>query len=234
MKCRASKIRLVMETKKGKYDTNPLDPDFEKETEEVWGGKGATQEVRGATREVGNSANESPRQNIHSEVPTRRYNEVQTDSPYPSVFIPPTYSPPAQQQPAQPFQPLYSSTPTSRPVLGIGIPEKWAVMLPYAPYVGLVVSLLELFLVPRKEAKVRFHASQALALHLGILIVGTIFSVIGSVTDSSLGGLLFKLATFIFLVISMARVWQGQQHRIEPLSEPAQWFNDHIEPRNKG
>jgi uncharacterized membrane protein len=226
-----------METKKTKYDTNPLDPDFEKQTEEVWGGGPATQEVKGATRDVSNSANESSRQNVYSEAPTRRYNEVQPDSPYPSVFVPPTYSPPAQQQPAQPYQqhqPLYSSGPTSRPILGIGIPEKWAVMMPYAPYLGLVVSLLELFLVPRKEVKVRFHASQALALHLGIMIVGTIFGVIGSITDSSLGGLLFKLATFIFLVISMARVWQGQQHRIEPLSEPAQWFNAHIEPRNKG
>jgi uncharacterized membrane protein len=226
-----------METKKTKYDTNPLDPDFEKQTEEVWGGGPATQEVKGATRDVSNSANENARQNVYSEAPTRRYNEVQPDSPYPSVFVPPTYSPPAQQQPTQPYQqhqPFYSSGPTSRPILGIGIPEKWAMMMPYAPYLGLVVSLLELFLVPRKEVKVRFHASQALALHLGIMIVGTIFGVVGSITDSSLGGLLFKLATFIFLVISMARVWQGQQHRIEPLSEPAQWFNAHIEPRNKG
>ena len=49
-------------------------------------------------------------------------------------------------------------------------------MLPF--YIGLVVSLLELFLVPRKEVKVRFHASQALALHIAILIVHTLFGVI--------------------------------------------------------
>jgi hypothetical protein len=37
-------------------------------------------------------------------------------------------------------------------------------MLAYAPsYIGLVISLLELFLVPRKEVKVRFHASQAVS-----------------------------------------------------------------------
>jgi uncharacterized membrane protein len=108
-------------------------------------------------------------------------------------------------------------------------------MLPYAPfYVGLVFSLIELFLVPRKEPHVRFHASQALALHIAILIVHTVFGVISTITDSSLGGLLFKLAAFIFLIISMARVWQGNPHRIGPLSEPAQWFNDHIEPRNQG
>lgn len=225
-----------METKKNKYDTNPLDPDVQKRSEDVWGlgGDGpATQEVKGATREVGRD--ESSRANLYSEAPTRRYDSVQGDAAYPSVFVPPTYAPPAQFQPAQVYQPSVSTKPTSRSVLGIGLPEKWAVMLPYAPfYVGLVISLVELFLVPRKEAYVRFHASQALALHIAILIVHTIFSVISSITDSSLGGLLFKFAAFIFLIISMARVWQGQAHRIAPLSEPAQWFNDHIEPRNQG
>ena len=108
-------------------------------------------------------------------------------------------------------------------------------MLPYAPaYIGLVVSLLELFLVPRKEVKVRFHAAQALALHIAILIVHTIFGVISTITDSSLGGTIFKLAAFIFLIISMIRVWKGEPHRIAPLQEPAQWFNQHIEPRNQG
>jgi uncharacterized membrane protein len=60
-------------------------------------------------------------------------------------------------------------------------------ILPYAPfYIGLVVSLLELFLVPRKETKVRFHASQALALHIAILIIHTVFSAISALTGSSL------------------------------------------------
>ena len=31
-----------METKKGKYDTNPLDPDVARETEEVWGESGGS------------------------------------------------------------------------------------------------------------------------------------------------------------------------------------------------
>jgi uncharacterized membrane protein len=132
------------------------------------------------------------------------------------------------------YQPGVSTRPTSRSIAGVGVPENWAMMLPYAPYIGLVVSLLELFLVPRKEVRVRFHASQALALHIAFIVMQTIFGIIGSITDSSIGGSLFKLATFIFLIISMIRVWQGRPHRIEPLSDPAQWFNDHIEPRNQG
>jgi uncharacterized membrane protein len=229
-----------METKKSKYDTNPLDPDVESTVEESWGEGGGgpqTQQVRGATRQVGNSTNEDARKNVYSEAPTRRYDNPPLDTPYPSVFVPPTYAPPAQyhQQRQSIYQPPVSSAPTSRPVLGIGLPEKWAVMLPYAPaYIGLVVSLLELFLVPRKEAKVRFHASQALALHIAILIVHTLFTLISTLTDSSLGGSLFKVAAFIFLIISMIRVSKGEPHVIAPLTEPAKWFNEHIEPRNQG
>jgi len=231
-----------METKKSKYDTNPLDPDVERKAEEAWGdlggsgGERPTQQVGGATREVANTPNENARQNVYSEAPTRRYDNPPLEAPYPSVFVPPPYAPPAQYQSRQNiYQAPVGTTPSSRPVLGIGVPERWAVMMPYAPmYIGLVVSLLELFLVPRKEVKVRFHASQALALHIGILIIHTLFGVIRTITDSSLGSILFSLAAFIFLIISMIRVWKGEPHRIAPLAEPAQWFNEHIEPRNQG
>ena len=227
-----------MEPKKGKYDTNPLDGDVERNAEESWGDSGGkTQQVGRATREVGRSANEDARQNLYSEAPTRRYDNPPLEASYPSVFVPPpTYAPPAKYQPGQNiYQAPISGAPTSRTVLGIGISEKWAVMLPYAPfYIGLVVSLLELFLVPRKEVQVRFHASQALALHIAILIVHTIFGVISTITDSSLGGTFFKMAALVFLIISMIRVWKGEPHRIAPLEEPGKWFNQHIEPRNQG
>ena len=228
-----------METKKGKYDTNPLDPDVERKTSENWGrdggGKPTTPWVQEPTREVANP-NEEPRKNVYSEAPTRRYENPPLEAPYPSVFVPPTYAPPTQyQQPQNVYQaPPVSTRPTTRPVLGIGLPEKWAVTVPYAPfYIGLVVSLLELFLVPRSEKKVRFHASQAIALHIGILIVQTLFSVISSITDSSLGGVLFKVAALVFLIISMIRVSKGEPHHIAPLTEPGKWFNEHIEPRNQ-
>src|SRR5712691_8972949 len=201
-----------MEPKKSKYDTNPLDPDFVRKTEEVWGeesGEGKTQEVKGATREIGSSANENARSNVYSEAPTRRYDKVPLETSYPSVFIPPTYSPPAPYQPAQPPYRAPDQRPTSRAVAGIGLPEKWAMVLPYAPfYIGTVVSLLELFLVPRKEVKLRFHASQGLALSIAILVVRTLFGVVGSITGTSIGGTLFSLAATVFLVVSMIRVWK--------------------------
>jgi uncharacterized membrane protein len=237
-----------VETKKSKYDTNPLDPDVERNAEEAWGdgsaGGGETQQVGGATRQVGDQPptrtpdpNESARQNVYSEAPTRRYDNPPLEAPYPSVFIPPPYAPPAQyqqQQPNQAYQGPVQARPTSRSVPGLGIPEKWALMMPYMPYVGIVVSLLELFLTPRREPRVRFHASQALALHIAILAIQALFGVIATISGSDFGGLLFKLASTIFLIISMVRAWKGEPYRIAPLAEPAQWFNQHIEPRNQG
>ena len=226
-----------MEPKKSKYDTNPLDPDFVKNADEVWvddEGRPATQEVRGATREIGSSANEEARQNIYSEAPTRRYDSVQVDSPYPSIFVPPTYSQPAPYQPPVPPVQYASQGPTSRTVAGIGLPEKWAMTLPYAPFfIGVIVSLLELFLVPRSEPRVRFHASQALALHLVILVVQTLFGVLAAITDSGVGETLFGLAATIFLFISMVRVWKGKPHHIAPIAEPTEWLNQKIPPRTK-
>ncbi len=225
------------ETKNTKYDTNPLDPDYVRQTEEVSSENDSgphTSEVKGATRQVSSSANESARSNIYSEAPTRRYDSPPLNSPYPSVFIPPTHSPPAPYQHSNPYLSPQPLAPSSRAVAGIGLPEKWARILPYTPfYIGVVASLVELFLVPRKEGQVRFHAAQGLALHIAILAIHTLFSVVGTITNSSIGGSLFKLGATIFLIISMVRVWKGEPHRIPPLSEPAQWLNEHIEPRNK-
>ena len=229
-----------METKKSKYDTNPLDPDVERKAHDVWGdlgGASPTQQVGGATREVADSANEEARRNVYSEAPTRRYDNPPLEAPYPSVFVPPTYAPPVQQryqQPSrQPYQDALHTPTTCRTVAGVGIAERWALLLAYFPYVGLVASIIELLLAPRREIKVRFHASQALALHVAILLIHTVLQAIGAVSGSQTGDILFRTAAAIFLVISMIRVWRGEAHQIAPLEEPAKWFNQHIEPRNQ-
>jgi len=227
-----------MEPKKTKYDTNPLDPDFVKNSDGNWSEESAGPETGGvgggATREIGVSANEEARRSIYSEAPTRRIGNAQLDAPYQSVFVPPNYSPPAPyQSPATPFKPSIER-PTARALPGIGLPENWTMILPYAPfYIGVVVAILELFLVPRSEPKARFHASQGLALHVAILVVQTLFGVVELITDSGIGGTLFGVAATVFLIVSMVRVWKGQPHHISPLTEPANWFNEHITPRTK-
>lgn len=225
-----------MEPKKSKYDTNPLDPDFVKKADEVMGSDGSpdTQQVSGATREIGSSANENARSNIYSEAPTRRYDNVPLDSPYQSIFVPPTYSQPVPYQPPPTPYRQEDQRPTQRSVAGFGLSEKWAMILPYAPfYIGVVPALLELFLVPRKEPRVRFHAAQGLALHIAIFAVARLFGLLSLITGTSVGGTLFGIAALVFLIISMVRVAKGKPHHIAPLTEPGQWFNQHIEPRNK-
>jgi uncharacterized membrane protein len=201
------------------------------------------------------ASHEPPRARA-SEAPTQRMDEKFSQS-YPSIFVPPTYNqPPAPyQQPPQyqqstatqppPYQqpyapPLAGTSPTvatpERTIAGLNVKEKWATMLPYAPfYIGIVVGLIELLMVPRREVRVRFHAAQGLALHLVILVIGWLFSALGFVTrgGSSFGSFLFWLASFVFLIISMIRVWKGEEHHIGPLSDATKWLNERIDPRKK-
>jgi len=227
-----------MEPKRTKYDTNPLDPEVARATEKVWGEAEEapdTASVKGATTRVGPAAEEDPRRNVYSEAPTRTFNSPPAgDSSYPSVFVPRTYAPPAEvyKPPQGIYQPPVTQAAGSRNVDGLGLPEKWATMLPYAPlYIGVVASILELILVPRSEVRVRAHAAQAMALQIAIVAIELLFRAIGSITGGSAGLVIFKLAAFIFLIISMIRVGQGAIHRIAPLKDPAEWLNKHIDPR---
>jgi uncharacterized membrane protein len=213
----------MMEPKRSKYDTNPLDPEVARKTEQVWGDAEdvpSTGGVKGATTRVGpqpNNAVDSARSNVYSEAPTRTFNSPPSgDSSYPSVFVPPTYAPPAEvyKPPQGPYQ-----QPLVRTV-------------PYAPaYIGVVASIIELLLVPRREVRVRGHAAQGLALQLAIVAITMLFSIVGAITGSSAGGKIFWLAQFTFLIISMIRVGKGATHRIAPLTEAAEWLNKHIDPR---
>jgi uncharacterized membrane protein len=238
----ARDVRRGMPEKRSKYDTDPLDPDFVRRTEEMMG----------RTNGVEQPDETVPlRRDPATEEQTRRFDEQMTDS-YPSIFVPPTYQPPARQPftsfgpgpqqprapglpppgPSSPYQP--SARPSSRPVTRLGIPERWANVLPYAPfYIGLVAAIIELLVVPRNETRTRFHAAQGLALQLAIIAGTILFQVVGAITGSGFGGFLFRLAQFIFLVISMIRVWQGKPHHVAPLDDATRWVNERISPMKK-
>ncbi|HYY94771.1 MAG TPA: hypothetical protein VE713_09660, partial [Pyrinomonadaceae bacterium] len=111
--------------------------------------------------------------------------------------------------------------------------EKWANTLAYAPYLGLVASLVELLVVPRGETRTRFHAAQGLALHLAIIAGSLLFQIVGLITDSGFGGSLFRLAGFVFLVISAIRVWQGKPHHVAALDDATRWLNERVSPMQK-
>ena len=235
-----------MPEKRSKYDTDPLDPDFVRRTEEnLWG----------ATRAPLPEETE-PLRRGPAEEQTRRFDEQTADS-YPSVFVPPAYQPPRAPQ-AQPFttfgagphQPpattvptpgpsspyngphaQQGSGPTSRPVARLGLPENLAVVLPYLPfYIGLVAGIIELAMVPRQETRVRFHAAQGLALQLAIVAVSMLFKFVTLASGSGFGGMIFGTAATVFLIVSAVRVWQGKPHHIAPLEEPARWLDGKVAP----
>lgn len=59
---------------------------------------------------------------------------------------------------------------SSRKEAKTGLPEKWLIGLPYVPFsIELVAGLILLVVIPKEESKVRFHAAQGLAAHVGIL-----------------------------------------------------------------
>jgi uncharacterized membrane protein len=238
-----------MEPKRSKYDTNPLDKDVaDRATDSFAASRSATDDFKGGpTRDIGRTANEAARANPDNEAPTRRID----DTVYPSVFAygqqsrqaayqPPPVSPNMYQPPPMPIQQVYQpppmpvgqQAPSSRHVAGLNIPEKWANILPYFPFfIGIIASVIELILVPRSEARTRFHASQGLALQIAIFIIASGLSLIANLTNSGIGSGLFRFGAFVFLIVSIIRVLKGKPHRIAPLEEPAKWLNEKIKPR---
>ncbi len=207
--------------KKNKYDTNPLDPDFPRRTGEVGG----------ATDSVSRGGDEQTRV-LESEAPTRRIDAPYAAPPsYPSVFIPPPHQPPVAQ--GVTFAPSAQTLPpTSRNIPGINLPENVVLIVPYLPfYLGAIVALVELYLVPRTETRVRFHAAQALALHLAIIAIQFLFLTLRNFTGGVIGKWFFSVGAFIFLIVSMIRVWKGEPHHIAPLDDATRWLNEKIEPR---
>ena len=236
-------VKRGMADKRSKYDTDPLDPDFVRGTEEVRSG--------GATREVARTPNEEARRAEGAEAPTLKLAEPFEAASYPSVFVPPQ-APPVPLAPQSPAGATHVPPPaaalppgSTRTVAGIGMPANVAAMVPYIPfYIGGILAAIELFLVPRHETRVRFHAAQALALHAFIFVVGIILRFAGTLADNmplggvaavilGLGGLFFSIAAIIFLVISMVRVWKGEEHRIKPLADATRWLDEQIEPRKQ-
>src|SRR5262249_35030518 len=140
--------------KRGKYDTNPLDEGVADRAEESFTRDTGSQVDAGtqdmssaATREIGRTSNEAARNDPEAEAATRRI-----DDTYPSVFVsrnprqqtyeaprpaptpaniyqPPPVPPPQIYQP--PPAPFAQVKPGSRSVAGLGMPERWAAMLPY-------------------------------------------------------------------------------------------------------
>ncbi len=241
-----------MPEKRSKYDTDPLDPDFVRRAEEARGRAGGAERADETDPLRPSSVTEEQTRRFDEQmidsypsvfVPPAyqppRAPEAPPFRPQPfTSFGAGAHQPPAttaapQPGPSSPYQTPHQpyAPPSSRPVARLGLPENIANVLPYIPfYIGLVAAIIELAVVPRTETRTRFHAAQGLALQLAIVAGALIFQFVRLATGSGLGGTLFSLAAFVFLIVSAVRVWQGKPHHVVPLDEPARLLDEKISP----
>lgn len=205
---------------KSKFDTNPLDPEFPEKAREAQTNALPKNEYQTA---------EFPRASV-TEEQTKKFSD-QDFSAYQSPFN--GQNVPANYQTA----PLYNvnmNQSSSRKVEKIGLPENILTAVPYIPWFGgLVAGLIILFLAPKSEAKVRFHAAQGLAAHIGIFIVSAILRGVDRITDfGDFGLLIFQVVTTVMLIIFAVKAWQGKPVHIESVDDLTEWLEDKIQPKN--
>jgi uncharacterized membrane protein len=88
-----------------------------------------------------------------------------------------------------------------------------------------------LLIIPKEETKVRFHAAQGLAAHVGILIVTSILSIVGNVTDlANIGSFIFTMVTTVMLIIFAIKAWKGKPVHIETVDDLTNWLEEKIGP----
>lgn len=214
---------------KKKFDTNPLDPDFP--------GKIAAD---AATAKV--IPETAPQNNAQASFQTRQFTEGAADNEtrrYDNLNYVPDYQSPAQAHGlTQPFttnlESVNYSVSSNRKVDKIGLPENVLIALPYLPWgIGLIAGLVELFLVQKSEAKVRFHAAQGLSLQIAILVVSTALGMVGNFSDwADAGQNIFQLVATICSFVLAYKAYKGRPIHIEPVDDLANWFDDKIHPRS--
>ena len=211
-----------------KYDTNPLDPEFpEKARAAAAGEETQTLPYRG-----GETRHFPPETAPAEEQQTRRFAEPEV-----AAYSSSTYTPPytGQYVPVHyPQQGFAVEDARKRRVASIGLPEHLVIAACYFPfYIGLVAGLILLLLTPKSEPKVRFHAAQGLAAHLGILAITTLLGIVTGITGGDLGTVIFKAAAFATLVIFTIKAFRGSPIYITPLEDLTNWLEEKIGPVNR-
>lgn len=199
-----------------KYDTNPLDPDF-------------PEKARAAAEPMGTQALPPSGGETRQFAPPPLSSEEQTrilENARMSGYTTPNNS----QYQTVGFANMHQSL--SRKVEKIGLPENVMTALPYIPwFIGMIAGLLILFLVPKSEAKVRFHAAQGLAAHVAILIITSILGMVGNITGvAEAGNVVFQIVTTVMLCIFAYKAWKGKPIHIESIDDLTNWLEDKISP----
>jgi uncharacterized membrane protein len=202
---------------KKKFDTNPLDPEF---PDNVLGREVETKTLPKNSFETA----EFPTTSV-TEEQTRRFDNADFNayqSPYNGQNMPVNY------QTTHLYADMNQSS--TRKVAGIGLPENILVALPYLPWgVGLIAGLIELLITPKSESKVRFHAAQGFAVHIGVILITTILGVVDNFSDwVRTGTWIFGLAMFVCFIVWTVKAYKGKPIHIEAVDDLTEWLEDKI------
>ena len=203
---------------KKKFDTNPLDPTFPDRIREAE--TAALPQNDYETREFAPSS--------ITEEQTRRFGNQEFNdhnSPFTGQNVPTNF---------KTTQFANVSDANSRKVSKIGLPENVLTALPYIPfYIGLIAGIIILLLVPKSEAKARFHAAQGLAAHIGILIVTAVLGVAGNFVPfaGSASGI-FQVVMMVMLIIFAFKAFKGKPIHIESVDSLTEWLEEKLKPQN--
>ncbi|HQU90764.1 MAG TPA: hypothetical protein PLK77_00630 [Pyrinomonadaceae bacterium] len=220
-----------------KFDTNPLDPEFPEKAKAA-AQNGPDVEAYRAPAESYGAPPASPYSTAEfpvrptappsvTEDETQRFSEAQYNAyAFQGGQVPAAY----QAAQASPFADMNRAG--ERKESKTGIPEKWLIGIPYIPFtIGLIAGIILLLVIPKEENKVRFHAAQGLAAHVGILIVTTILGIVGNVTDiAGVGSTIFTIVTTIMLLIFAIKAWSGKPVHIQAVDDLTNWLEEKIGP----
>jgi uncharacterized membrane protein len=206
---------------KKKFDTNPLDPEFPKKA----AAEPAPQQQTQTLPANGATATRKFEEPADTENQTRRFEEAdynQYQGPYNGQNVPANYQPPNF---------FAAADSRKRKVAKIGLPENVLTALPYIPFnIGLIAGVVELFIVPKSEAKVRFHAAQGVAAHIAIIVISAILHGIGNLTGAEFGNNIFWIVATVMLAVFALKAWQGKPIHIEAVDDLTNWLEDKIKP----
>ena len=204
---------------KQKFDTNPLDPSFPERVQ-----KEAETVVLPKKQFI---TSEFPPPSV-TEEETRRFDGTEFgnyQTPYNGQNVPANYH-------TTNLAGMNKSS--NRKVSKVGLPENILTALPYIPwFVGLIAGILILLFIPKSETKVRFHAAQGLAAHIGILIITTVLGFADNFAPfAGTANSIFQIVTMVMLIVFAVKAWKGKPVHIESVDDLTEWFEDKIKPRS--
>jgi uncharacterized membrane protein len=200
-----------------KFDTNPLDPDFPEKI------KASQPEPKTQALPSGHGQTRKFADMPETEEQTRRLNDFET-----AGFGGATSPQNSQMMPIEP------DTSNKKHSIGsISLPENVLMALAYIPfaYIGLIAGIIELIFIPKNEPRVRYHAAQGVAAHLGIALVMTILGTVSFASDlAGTASWIFGVVTTIMLIVFAFKAWQGKPIHIETVESLTDWLEDKISP----